>query len=148
MASPVAAASYAIALADLKSNLKQRPLSYKVGYSRALPLIRSSIVSRSLDNSQVISEGILSVPNLMSSMSSLTRAAASTSSFTEMQLTGDDSINFSTSTTQLGVSQVPVGTKQVYFYWRGHQQAISIVEIADSAKTGFSMGQFAFEVAP
>ena len=126
MASPVAAASYAIALADLKSNLKQRPLSYKVGYSRALPLIRSSIVSRSLDNSQVISEGILSVPNLMSSMSSLAGAAASTSSFTEMQLTGDDSINFSTSTTQLGVSQVPVGTKQVYFYWRGHQLFVEI----------------------
>ena len=57
MASPVAAASYAIALADLKSNLKQRPLSYKVGYSRALPLIRSSIVSRSLDNSVLFQRG-------------------------------------------------------------------------------------------
>ena len=53
MATPVAAASYGLALLNLKSRLRQKPSSYKVGYDRALPLLKASISSRSLDSSQV-----------------------------------------------------------------------------------------------
>ena len=143
MATPVAAASYGLALLNLKSRLRQKPSSYKVGYDRALPLLRASISSRSLDSSQVLSRGTLSVTNLMSSMNSLARSSAPQSALSEMRISGDQSSNLSASTTMLGVSGVPSGTKQVYFYWRQSREAISIVEVPNSSSTAFSIGQFA-----
>ena len=41
MATPVVAASYALALLNLKSQLRSVPVGYKLGYNRAYPLFKN-----------------------------------------------------------------------------------------------------------
>jgi hypothetical protein len=76
-------------------------------------------------------------------MNSLARNSAPQGALSQMKINGGESADLSSSTTLLGVSGLPQGSKQVYFYWKQSSEAISIVEVPNSSGSAFSIGQFA-----
>ena len=143
MATPVVAASYALALLNLKSQLRSVPVGYKLGYNRAYPLLKTSIRSAGLDSSHVLSRGILSMTNLMSSLESVSFDRSSAGFSSSMSIAGTVGANASSSTVVMGVTGIPAGTKQIYFYWGSGKENVALIEVGESSQALYSLGQFA-----
>ena len=81
--------------------------------------------------------------NLMSSLESVSFDRSSAGFSSSMSIAGTVGANASSSTVVMGVTGIPAGTKQIYFYWGSGKENVALIEVGESSQALYSLGQFA-----